>query len=179
MKSPAHNKGPVPQSSRSKLRSEETLAQGQRTSDELTPPASTPPARPEPAREKGVGKSKKRSSKKSKKKGSAGPSRGVVGSGFGGAARPTKSVPKGLVVAETGPGAGDVVDWSTGQQLAEVRYSPVCAAGHELVLVFGVKLYTEAMNAARVRRVCSFVGVTHGGDYVRGNDTSGEQPATN
>eukprot|EP00903_Cladosiphon_okamuranus_P021499 g19764.t1 len=68
------------------------------------------------------GGSQKRNSKKKKtkkKKGGAGPSRGVVGSGFGGAARPTKNVPKGLVVAETGAGTGDVVDWSAGEQLAE------------------------------------------------------------
>ncbi|CAM9524380.1 unnamed protein product [Ectocarpus sp. 13 AM-2016] len=63
-------------------------------------------------------RSKKRKAKK-KKKGKAGPSRGVVGSGFGGPVRQTKSVPKGLVVSETGGDKGDVVDWSKGQQLRE------------------------------------------------------------
>ncbi|CAM9325151.1 unnamed protein product [Ectocarpus sp. 12 AP-2014] len=64
------------------------------------------------------GRSKKRKAKK-KKKGKAGPSRGVVGSGFGGPVRQTKSVPKGLMVSETGGDKGDVVDWSKGQQLRE------------------------------------------------------------
>ncbi|CAN0104763.1 unnamed protein product [Ectocarpus sp. 8 AP-2014] len=64
------------------------------------------------------GRFKKRKAKK-KKKGKAGPSRGVVGSGFGGPVRQTKSVPKGLVVSETGGDKGDVVDWSKGQQLRE------------------------------------------------------------
>ncbi|CAN0104749.1 unnamed protein product [Scytosiphon promiscuus] len=61
-------------------------------------------------------RSKKR---KKKKKGKGGPSRGVVGSGFGGALRQTKSVPEGLVVSQTGANDGDLVDWSSGQQLAE------------------------------------------------------------
>lgn len=37
--------------------------------------------------------------------------------------RQSKSVPKGLVVEETGTSKGDVVDWSTGQQLVEVTYA--------------------------------------------------------